>query len=674
MTAVTEPAPAVTPGAAPAGPARPGAWLLGMLRRPEPAVDAGATSWGTDPRAPAGSETEADRGRRYAREAVGRILWTLERMPQGDRNNTAWKLAARLAELINAPWSSLVGSEVATAYMAACEVASAAAGGGAAAFPAREAMECLTKGIRHVNGRAAVLPDPTHLGEWTDWGLPPDAVDFSVGATAAITSTMPGAAPVKAAPPVTGPTLAEPPGGDPFADPGAVGNGPGRSATGASGTAQPPAATPADGGLRPMDPRELAIAKAIEWLDIKDEAARRRAARDAPVVDFGQLFLDDNGLAALPEPEPLIDGWLYRNTLARVWGPSGHKKTFITLSMAAAISTGQAWHSKSVKRARVAYVVAEGAEGMAKRAQAWCLRHDVESTGVAWLPMPVQTTGPLWDRFIEAAAARGFDLIVFDTQARITEGVNENDNSEMGLVVAALDRLRLATGACVMLVHHVGADELATRARGATAVKGAMHTEISVVQARGLVKVTNLKQKDEANADALTLVTIASGRSIVLATEAESRIGPDGLADPPVAGMTPRERDAVNMARMMVEEWAGTPGATKAEVLAAFRALPANAGITRGNEVGGRRAWSMLERLGRLGRNTAPGAGQRFRFLELDGLPYLTANPSRLSDETGWEVFKAPIPDKATTGSDTPEQKRKEIAKRRASGGASMIN
>jgi hypothetical protein len=107
---------------------------------------------------------------------------------------------------------------------------------------------------------------------------------------------------------------------------------------------------------------------------------------------------------------------------------------------------------------------------------------------------------PEWMVLIELCRRQRPALIVIDTQARVTVGIEENSNTEMGRVVQRMEELRMASGACVLLVHHSGND--GDRGRGATAVKGALQTELGVERkGKGLCDTTITlktgKQKDD---------------------------------------------------------------------------------------------------------------------------------------------------------------------------------
>ncbi|HEV2347400.1 MAG TPA: AAA family ATPase [Actinocrinis sp.] len=219
---------------------------------------------------------------------------------------------------------------------------------------------------------------------------------------------------------------------------------------------------------------------------------------------LGEL-LDSDGLDDIPALEPLIDGYLYRDTIARVIGPSGHMKSFVALDFAAHVGTGQQWRNRHTVHGDVIYLIAEGAGGFRKRVRAWEQYYGRKMTGVRFLPRPVQAADAVkWNVLIEVCRRLKPALIIFDTQARITVGVEENSAKEMGLIVDRVEQLRTATRACVVLVHHQGLN--GDHGRGSTTVKGAAQTELRVTK-RGKkapdarVIVSSDKQKDDEELD-----------------------------------------------------------------------------------------------------------------------------------------------------------------------------
>lgn len=211
-------------------------------------------------------------------------------------------------------------------------------------------------------------------------------------------------------------------------------------------------------------------------------------------------LLNTDDLDHIPALEPIIEDVLFKDTLARIYGASGTFKSFMTLDFAACVGTGTPWHGQRVQQGEVVYLVAEGIKGIRKRVRAWEQHHGIKMTGVRFLPRPVQTMDPEWLVLVELCRRKQPALVIIDTQARVTVGIEENSNTEMGKVVHRMEQLRGASGACVLLVHHTGHDS--DRGRGATAVKGALQTEIGVERkGKGLcdsqVTLKTGKQKDD---------------------------------------------------------------------------------------------------------------------------------------------------------------------------------
>lgn len=211
-------------------------------------------------------------------------------------------------------------------------------------------------------------------------------------------------------------------------------------------------------------------------------------------------LLDTDGLNNLPALEPLVGDLLFMNSLCRIVGPSGSFKSFVLLDFAGHIGTGKPWHGHHVRQGTVVYLVAEGASGIRKRVRAWEKHYGMRMDNVRFLPRPVQAMDPEWDVLKELMRQVNPSLIIVDTQARVSVGVEENSNTEMGRVVERIEDLRRVSGACVSLVHHTG--HIGEHGRGATAVKGALQSEL-LVSRKGdrlsniVLTIKTGKQKDE---------------------------------------------------------------------------------------------------------------------------------------------------------------------------------
>lgn len=241
-------------------------------------------------------------------------------------------------------------------------------------------------------------------------------------------------------------------------------------------------------------------------LDERKIARLAEADADAVASFADSMVLDTDTLDTIPVPDPLIENFLDLNCTARLYGESGSKKSFVTLDMAACIATGLPWHGNTVTQRNVVYVVAEGSTGIMRRVRAWEREHGRKMTGVHFVTEAIQIGDPEQMRtLIGYAKLVNAGMVIFDTQARCTVGIDENSNTDMGRIVAALDSLRQQTGACVMLVHHKGKN--AQDARGASAMKGAMDAEFEVgCEGKGM-KVTfkTTKRKDGEEQPTLNL-------------------------------------------------------------------------------------------------------------------------------------------------------------------------
>jgi RecA-family ATPase len=81
-------------------------------------------------------------------------------------------------------------------------------------------------------------------------------------------------------------------------------------------------------------------------------------------------------------------------------------------------------------------------------------------------------------------------LIVIDTLARTFGAGDENKQADMNAYVSAADRLREATGANVMIVHHSGVHE-DRRERGSNVLRGAADTVIKVSRKDNKLDIIN---------------------------------------------------------------------------------------------------------------------------------------------------------------------------------------
>jgi hypothetical protein len=577
------------------------AWLEEMLR-PQPgdnAVDGairGASSGVEAAQVGAGDP----RAMAYAAAAVRDLLAELESAPVGTRNDTAFRVAARLIELGNAPWTGYTVDVLRDAWWQ-----SAAVHPDGAHVPAAELLHVWRSASARIGVKAAELP-----------------IGYAGGETIPILGVMPDfpAAPLVAGAPALEATSSGGPtaGADlPFSDPAA---------------------------MAPVDPSA------------------------DPVTALIDMMYTPEGLAELPPPRPLVDGLLDMNTCAWIIGKPGCGKSFVTIDLAAHIGLGLVWQGRPVHRGRVVVMVGEGASGIRLRVDAWNREYAPlhgAMKDVLFLPMAIpvnERTGRYgaavagaWSIFVEACRRLEPVLVIIDTQARVTAGLNENDSGDMGYYVEQADRIRKATGACVLSVHHQG--RTGQNARGSSAIDGAQDSEIRVERTGMILTLHVDKQKDQAESAPTTValrrsnggIDPATGRdlsSLVLARAPEP--GELVFQDPDDT-MPSWQRRMVALYKIIVDRFNEGDGGTKAEIRKAFQALPEIAALRSadGRDKAWARAWN--------GTASAPGliargliaqkaGAARFKVVEVeDQSSEGVLTPNDLRNPTlppeGWNLY-----------------------------------
>lgn len=223
---------------------------------------------------------------------------------------------------------------------------------------------------------------------------------------------------------------------------------------------------------------------------------------DATAVDetptrpsLADWLLTTAQLADLPAPSWLIDGLLPDLGLTIIYGPSGAGKSFLTVAMTLSLETGEPFLGHLIRnKVRTLYIIGEGSNGTYRRIDAWRTHHQLPDAGESerWLKRAANLSdyGHVAE-LIELINTNDVGLLVADTFAKCTVGVEENSAKEVGMVVDNVDRIMRETGCAVLLVHHSGMD-ISRGSRGSTALKGAADAELEVTAGRLTVR----KMKD----------------------------------------------------------------------------------------------------------------------------------------------------------------------------------
>ncbi len=217
----------------------------------------------------------------------------------------------------------------------------------------------------------------------------------------------------------------------------------------------------------------------------------------------GRIMLVGND--PLTPPDYLIDGVAPKDSLVSIVGKEASYKSFVAIGMAAAIHTGTPWAGHDAEAAPVLYLAAEGQSGIRRRLRAWEIVNGASLAGMMLLPEPVRflDTADVDALYTEIAALPAMPaLIVVDTLARNFGGGNENGADDMGRFIAACDRLRSLTSACILIIHH---ENKLGGYRGSTAFAGAMDTMIEAKREGTAVTLACKKQKDDGEFDPIHL-------------------------------------------------------------------------------------------------------------------------------------------------------------------------
>jgi hypothetical protein len=200
----------------------------------------------------------------------------------------------------------------------------------------------------------------------------------------------------------------------------------------------------------------------------------------------------------------VVKGVVARDSVVGIIGSSGSGKTFFAADLAAHIARGVPWRGQKVRAGLVVYVALEGLRSAENRFIA--IREAVKPGNVAL----VLTGGPLnlrdpasvdalltLVRSLESEFSTTCMAVFVDTLSRALAGGDENHSEDMASLVAGADTLRMATGAAIVLVHHLGKDA-GRGARGHSLLNAALDTELTVSAQGGVHVATVTKQRDYA--------------------------------------------------------------------------------------------------------------------------------------------------------------------------------
>ena len=239
--------------------------------------------------------------------------------------------------------------------------------------------------------------------------------------------------------------------------------------------------------------------------------------------DTSEFFVRVAEMVTRP-PIFLIDELIETESLATVFGEPASGKSLIAIDMAASVATGHPFHGHAVLSGSVFYIAGEGKNGLRRRFAAW-----EQLTGQSIDDAPLYASKAAV-RLLDGASAAMVTaaieklalkcgnprLIVVDTLARNFGDGDENSQKDMNAFIAALDQLRERfAGSTVLLVHHSGHGDK-ERARGSSALRGAVDAEYKVAKDGDAVHLTNHKMKDAAPPSPMAFALVSAAGSVAL--------------------------------------------------------------------------------------------------------------------------------------------------------------
>lgn len=224
---------------------------------------------------------------------------------------------------------------------------------------------------------------------------------------------------------------------------------------------------------------------------------------------FKKHFLTYKQLDTLKPPEWLIYNRIPTRGISFLIGKDGVCKTTTAVSMACAIASGMDWAGLPTRHGKVIYIAAEDANGTAPKFRAWCKHHKIADMPDFLLFNDsisldaYNETVEMIEYITQEYGNSGIKLVVIDTLALCTSGVNENSKQDMDEVIRSLYRLFKAFNCAVLVIHHTGAGS--ERLRGSTSMDGASSATLRVEHIDDRVGISDAKRRYGASQPTLYL-------------------------------------------------------------------------------------------------------------------------------------------------------------------------
>lgn len=227
-------------------------------------------------------------------------------------------------------------------------------------------------------------------------------------------------------------------------------------------------------------------------------------------------FLDLN---RQDKPREIARDRLYEKSLVLLYGATGIGKSFVALDIAACLACGLNWPIQSGAQQEcsphsarpVMYWLGEGVLGYEARVRAWsharlgALNSDLHFLNFFDDKKPLygedkNKTFEVLKYYLnemKSKNANNLPILVIDTLASLTPGMDENKGEHVTLLLADLAYLIQETGATIIIIHHTG--KYSTTPRGHSSLTGSADTVLRLRQV-GKLKVLELTVEKQRHA------------------------------------------------------------------------------------------------------------------------------------------------------------------------------
>jgi RecA-family ATPase len=234
---------------------------------------------------------------------------------------------------------------------------------------------------------------------------------------------------------------------------------------------------------------------ARKWLG---EMANSDEKKPRPALRFERL----SRLPAPPPRKEIVKGILAAGEIGALVAPPGEGKSAVALLLATCVAEDRDFLGRQTSSGPVMYIAAERSMESTRRLKAISMKTSAPlfmSYGRPDLGEE-EVAVEIANAAKAACHAEGAEpaLIVFDTLARCTPGLDENSAREMGKVVETLTQLvENVPSAAILFVHHTS--KKGNDMRGSNALLGGVDLELLITNSRGAktLKVTKANSVEE---------------------------------------------------------------------------------------------------------------------------------------------------------------------------------